>query len=222
MNMFTKKISNCYLYIFSFIIISFFLLLPLLHSNFYISHDGEAHVARFAAYSMAFQDGQLPPRWAGNLNSKYGSPLFIFFYPLPVYFASFLHLLGFDFEVIYKIIMFFTFILSPIFLFVWLKSFTKIRVAYVASFAFLVLPYRFLDTLVRGDIAEMLSFIFIPLVFLYLDKANENDNIVPVVIGGTIYAFLILSRNAIAFIFTPVFIVYSFALDNECFSRELN
>src|SRR3989344_3518957 len=100
-----RKILVKNFFLISIIAISFFYLIPLLNDQFYVSHDGEAHVARFAAYSKAFSDGQLIPRWASDLNSGYGTPLFIFFYPLPGYIASFLHVFGFEFEIIFKIII---------------------------------------------------------------------------------------------------------------------
>lgn len=44
--------------------------------------DGHFHTARGAQYYLALREGQLPPRWAGNLANGGGSPIFIFAYPL--------------------------------------------------------------------------------------------------------------------------------------------
>ncbi|MDP3988476.1 MAG: 6-pyruvoyl-tetrahydropterin synthase-related protein [Candidatus Levybacteria bacterium] len=190
-------------------LIGFLVLIPILHSNFYITHDGEAHVARFAAYFKAFLDGQIPPRWAGNLNYGYGSPLFIFFYPLPGYLASFLHLVSFSYENSYKIIMSMSFVLAPIFLFFWLSRYSKKEIAFAASIIYLLLPYRILDTFVRGDIAEMLSFVFVPLIFLSIDKAQKENSIKAIIFGSIAYGLFILSHNGMAAIFSPVFLVYA-------------
>lgn len=197
------------------IIISSLYLIPLLNTQFYVSHDGEAHVARFAAYAKAFSGGQFIPRWASDLNSGYGTPLFIFFYPLPGYIASFLHLFGFELEIVFKIILFSSFTLVPIFLFLWLKTKVRYEVAFVASAIYLVLPYRLLDTYVRGDIAEMVSFVSIPLIFLFIDKVQKEKKIVPLVLGGFFYSLLILSHNGIAVIFTPVFFAYAFIIAKD-------
>lgn len=196
---------------------------PILGDKFYSSHDGIAHVARFAAYFKAFSDGQIPPRWAADLNSGYGSPLFIFFYPLPGYLASFIHIFNIEFETIFKIIVSLSFFLAPVSLFIWLESKVKSEVAFAASIIYLVVPYRILDTLVRGDVAELLSFVFVPLVFLAIDKAQENKNLTSIILGGIVYGFLILSHNAIAFIFAPVLFFYAiiFAKNREDLSRSL-
>src|SRR5260221_6345305 len=107
------------IYVCLLIIIGLFFLLPLFHQGFYLSHDGFAHVARYAAYFKSYMDGQFPARWAGDLNSGYGTPIFIFFYPLPGFISSILHLFGFSFETVFKIIMGASFILAPTFLFLW-------------------------------------------------------------------------------------------------------
>lgn len=201
--------------IFFFVIL---LLFPLLHSGIYISHDGEAHVARFASYYQAFHDGQFPPRWAGNLNYGYGSPLFIFYYPLPGYIGSLFHMLGLSFEHSYLLIMSLCALLAPITFYLWVKTFLKKEQAIFAALLYGFAPYHFLDLFVRGDIAEMLAFVFVPLVFLFIDKilseeisdAYQTKTLIKDVLGGSIFlGLLILSHNGISLMFAPVFIFYT-------------
>src|SRR3989338_1804987 len=59
-----------------------------------LTHDAEPNIARFAAYYQSFRDGQFPPRWAGELNYSYGSPVLSFSYPLPGYAATLFHFMG--------------------------------------------------------------------------------------------------------------------------------
>ncbi len=202
-------------YILLIILIATFFLFPLLQNGLYNSHDSEAHVARFAGYFQAFRDGQIIPRWAGNLNYGYGSPLFIFFYPLPGYIASFLHLFNLSFESIFKIMIYLSFILSPIFLFIWLRKYAKEEVAFIASVIYLLTPYRFLDTFVRGDIAELISFVFIPIIFFYIDKSIKQNAIKDIIFGGIFYGLFILSHNGIALMFTPVFLAYAIIFSKD-------
>src|SRR5690348_3969045 len=101
--------------------ISLLFLFPLTKGN-YISHDGQAHIARFAAMYQAFIDGQIPPRWAAGLNFGYGSPVFIFFYPLPDYLASLLHFFKFHFEQSFLILVGLCFIAAPVTFYFWLRT----------------------------------------------------------------------------------------------------
>src|SRR5688572_3623586 len=61
-----------------------------------LTHDGIDHVARIANFYQNLTEGNLVPRWAGNLNWGFGHPILMFLYPLPSYFASLFHFLGFS------------------------------------------------------------------------------------------------------------------------------
>ena len=65
------------------IILTFLILKPLLSSRLLYSDDAELHAARVANYYLAVKQGQILPRWAPNLDSGYGLPVFNFTYPLP-------------------------------------------------------------------------------------------------------------------------------------------
>lgn len=178
--------------------------------GFYQSHDGEIHLARFAAYYKSFLDGQLLPRWAADLNYGYGSPLFIFFYPLPGYLGSLLHFIGFSFENSFKILMIFAFVLAPISLYAFVVKFFPKEIAFSSALLYGLLPYHFLNLYVRGDIGEMLGLIFIPLVFLFIYKMVEKPNFSALLLGSFSYALLMLSHNGLTLMFTPIFLIYAF------------
>ncbi len=183
-------------------------LFPLLHPGVFVTHDGENHIARFASYVRAFMDGQFPPRWAGNLNYGYGTPLFIFFYPLPGYLASLLQSAGVSLETCFKLLSLFAFLLAPIGFFTWTRFFLGKKAAFIASLLYGLAPYHFLDLYVRGDIGELLSFVFIPWVFYFLEKNYRKITIENTLLGGVMYAFLILSHNIMALLFSILFAGY--------------
>ena len=188
------------------LVILFFFLTPFLSPNFYETHDGEAQVARFASYFTAFQDGQFPPRWAGNLNYGYGYTVFLFYYPLPGYISSALHSFGISFENTFKIIIGLSFIFSSLFFYKWAQLFTKNEVAFMGALIYGLAPYHFLNLYVRGDIAEMLALVFVPLVLICIEKLKLNLNYV--IYGGMAYALLVLSHNGISLMFSPVLLLY--------------
>ena len=45
-----------------------------------ITHDGVDHTARIANFYQSLTDGNIVPRWGGNLNWGYGHPILIFLY----------------------------------------------------------------------------------------------------------------------------------------------
>ena len=76
-------------YLLLLILISLVPLLSLFKSGLPLTHDGQDHVARIANFYRSLIEGNLVPRWAGNLNWGYGHPILMFLYPLPSYLASF-------------------------------------------------------------------------------------------------------------------------------------
>ena len=78
------------------IVLSIVSILALVHSGLPITHDGQDHVARIANFYQNLVDGNLIPRWAATLNWGYGHPILEFLYPLPSYFTSAFHLIGFS------------------------------------------------------------------------------------------------------------------------------
>ena len=157
------------------ILLACLFLIPLFKPGLYVSHDGDAHVARFAAYAQTFADGQFPARWAGNLNFGYGTPIFIFYYPLPGYVASVLHLFPLSFENIYELLMAVSFIGGILTFFLWAKVLFNRHVAFIGAILYGFAPYHFLDIYVRGDIAEIMAFAFVPLVFFFIEQFLQKQ-----------------------------------------------
>src|SRR5438094_565494 len=79
------------------VVLGFIPLLDLFHPGLPLTHDGRDHVARIANFYLSLSEGVIVPRWAENLNWGYGHPIMMFLYPLPSYFASLFHFLGFSF-----------------------------------------------------------------------------------------------------------------------------
>lgn len=200
-----KKVRIAFLML---IVLHLIYLIPLFRYPFYQSHDGESHVARFGAYVKAFQDHHVPPRWAGDLNYRYGSPVFNFYYPLSGYVGAAFYTLGFNLEDSYKIIAGVAFIFAFITMFLWTKELFDHWTALLTSLLYSLAPYRFLNLYVRGDIAELLSMAIVPLVCLMIDRYCKTQKQRFLLIGGILYALTILSHHGLALLFSPVFLAY--------------
>lgn len=187
-------------------------LLDLFRPGMFISHDGQDHVARIANLYQSLSEGNLIPRWAANLNWGYGHPILMFLYPLPSYFASLFHFLGFSFVDSVKLVFAITFILSGITMYLWISEFLGRKAGFVAGIFYMFAPYRFVDLYVRGAIGEHVFFIFPPLVLFFLFKLSQKSQWGYIVGGALSLAGLILSHNALSLMFLPVIFTYSLFL----------
>jgi uncharacterized membrane protein len=199
--------------IFWIFIVSFLPVIALLVSGLPVTHDGQDHVARIANFYQSLLDGNIVPRWAGNLNWGYGHPILMFLYPLPSYLASLFHFVGFSFVSSTKLVFGVAFIASALTMYVWMNSAFGKKAGVIGALLYTFAPYRFVDLYVRGALGEHVAFVFPPLVlyFLYKMVKTETGNYAFTrnFIGASVaIASLILAHNAIAIMFIPIIILY--------------
>ena len=185
-------------------------LIPLfLTSDMVHTHDGPVHIARIAAYVKALADGQLPPRWAGELNYGYGTPIFIFMYPLPYLLGSLFVALGANLALSFKLILSTSFVLSGIFFYGWMRALTKNNTfALVTTFVYQFAPYRFAELTVRGSMAEAFGFAFTPLVLWMLNRFHIKPTAGRAAAISLATLLLVLSHNSISLVFFGIICLY--------------
>lgn len=202
-----KKVYLLLIFVFGFITV-----FDLFHSGFPVTHDGQDHVARIANFYQNLTEGNIIPRWAGNLNWSYGHPILEFLYPLPSYIASLFHFLGFSFIDSTKIVFALGMILSGLFMYLWLSQFLVATSAFIGAMLYIYAPYRFVEVYVRGDIGENLAFVFIPACLYFIFKLNKDIKFKWLAGGSISLALLILSHNAISLMFMPFIVFYGLFL----------
>lgn len=187
-------------------------LLDLLHPGLPITHDGQDHVARIANFYTSLMQGNLIPRWAGNLNWGYGHPILMFLYPLPSYCASFFHFVGFSFVDSFKLVMALAFIASGVTMYLWVRKFLGEYAGILAGVLYMFAPYRFVDLYVRGDIGEHVAFLFPPLILYFLLLLKKSKTTIQKysygVLVGLSIAGLVLAHNAVSLMFLPFIFIY--------------
>ncbi|MEK7533148.1 MAG: 6-pyruvoyl-tetrahydropterin synthase-related protein [Patescibacteria group bacterium] len=183
------------------------------------THDSPVHYARMAAYYKALSEGQILPRWAGELNYGYGMPLFNFIYHVPYLVTSLVIALGGGLVFSFKISMLVSFLLSGIFMYMFaLRFFKHEGKAFITTVLYQFAPFHLVDLVVRGDIAEGYALAFLPLVLFGLQRGFEEKNTrYNILLTGFAVTLLITSHNAISLVFFTVAVLYSvvFAPDNR-------
>jgi len=167
------------------------------------THDSPVHYARMAAYYKALTEGQILPRWAGDLNYGYGMPLFNFIYHIPYLVTSAIIGLGGGLVFSFKAALLIAFALSGIFMYRFaLTLFKHEGKAFVATILFQFAPFHLIDLVVRGDVAEGFASAFLPLV-LYAILVER-----PVLIGFSTL-LLIVSHNSMSLVFFGIATLFS-------------
>lgn len=186
-----------------FILAILFSLLPiisLLRSGAYESGDFNLHIYRVMDFYDSLSHGILSPSWASSLNAAYGYPLFIFLNPLPYYIISFFHFLDFSFIASMKLFLGTTYILSGVFMFLFVRNYLKSdKAAFAGAIFYLFAPYHLVDLHHRVAIGELTTFAFLPLLFLSLNLLKNKHTLTKSIFLGITIALIILSHQALAY-----------------------
>lgn len=180
------------------LLLSLLPLYSLLNKGVYESGDFTINVYYSMAFYKSLSEGNLVPKWAGELNSTYGYPLFNFTYPLPYYVISFFHFLGLGFITSIKASMAAFFILSSLAFYLYSRS-------KIATIFYLFAPYHLIDMHYRVALGELASFVFLPLAVLFVEKKR------PLLLAVSL-ALLLLSHQAISLFFIPLLGLYCLTL----------
>ncbi|PIP14758.1 hypothetical protein COX47_03470 [Candidatus Roizmanbacteria bacterium CG23_combo_of_CG06-09_8_20_14_all_35_49] len=189
-------------------VISLTALIGLMKPGVWDSHDINHHLARVAAFYQSLSEGNFYPRWAGNLNNGFGHPSLMMFYPLVYYFGSLFHLIGFSFVNSLKALIVISYLLSGVFVYIWLKKWLGKNSAIMGTILYQFAPYRFVNIYVRAALGEHLAYLFIPLVFLFIyeyvkTKDKKTFSLLCFSLSG-----LILSHQFFFIIAFPFFLIY--------------
>ncbi|MBA3924340.1 MAG: hypothetical protein H0X31_22605 [Nostocaceae cyanobacterium] len=169
------------------------------------------HLRWSKQFAEQFWSGELYPRWLMGMNAGLGSPTFFFYTPIPYYFTSLFHpLFASDPQGWHQLGLSasFALIASGITAYIWLKSITDEKSAFISSLLYMALPYHLaIDLYSRFAFAEYWTFVWLPLI-LYFSRKIITGVKINVVGFAVSYAFLIMTHLPILLIFSIVPISY--------------
>ena len=148
---------------------------PYFHLGVPYTHDGENHLARFANYKIALKEGQFPPRFAPNLNNHYGYPVFNYNYPLANILSLPFSLVGFSYEITFKLLMVFSLVSGVTGIFYWLGSLKigSVQTRLLARVSLLLAPFTINLIYVRGSVGEMMMLGIFPWLLWLVHEIRE-------------------------------------------------
>lgn len=203
-----KDINLFYVLIF----ISLLPLISILRKGTYESGDLSLHSLRSMLYFDILIGERALPRWTPDFNAQYGDPHFLFSYLLPYFIVSILHLIGISFINSVKILLASSFILSGVFMYVWIKNQFGKKAGFVSAVFYLFIPYHLVDLHFRVTIAENLSFVFLPINMYFTKKLIEKESMTWVMFLALGLTLLILSHQVISVSFLPILVLYGVLL----------
>lgn len=188
---------------------SLFALTPLTAPGYFVfAHDARHSVYFLQMFDQSVRDGAWFPRWAADMVFGYGYPLWLILAPLPFFAGEAFHLVGFDFVSSVKIVDGLAILFSSITMYLFASRILGRNAALVSALAYIYIPYHLVDLYVRAAQAELISFVFPPLVLWAFHRLAETNQARYAPIAALAYAGLLLAHISMAVIFTPIIGLY--------------
>ncbi len=149
---------------------------PLLKSKMLNGHDAIFHLFRTYTLKVAWKDHQIIPIVNPNMMGGLGYAPNLFYGILSAYLVYFLSYFIHPFGQAVNFLILLTIFFSGFTMYLWMKEITnQKKIALLASILYMTAPYHLFDIYVRLALGEILSFVFIPLVFLGMDSILRKD-----------------------------------------------
>ncbi len=214
-------------YYFLILIISLFLMLPLINDLYFEGHDTGYHIANILAISDNLSYHNIfNLKIFSTIANNFGYGAGIFYPQLSHVIAAFFYkiLLPLNISVFtsLKLTNFVIIFLSGIFMYRFIKLVTKNnKISFISTLFYLTMPYKIYDYLVRDAIAESFVFVFIPIIFLsiyYLFNKQYKKFYVNFIIG---YVGLINSHLVMTIYTTLILFIVLISQTNKFWNKEV-
>lgn len=203
------------------IVVSILMCIPLLSKNLNIYiDDGIQHIARLIGTFDTLQEGQFLPMIMSDLCNNFGYSWNIFYSPLTAYAPLIFKIFNFTFVNCLKLFIFAVTILTGISMYKFVLKVTKNKnIATLAAILYVLAPYRITDMYIRVAIAELASFIFLPMIFNGMYTIINEEKKSYLLAWGTIG--LILTHTVITLYTAIICIIYLLVFVKKLKNKEI-
>ncbi len=183
-----------------------FALLPLTAPGYFVrAHDARHSVYFLQMFDLSVRDGAWFPRWAVDMVFGYGYPLWIILAPIPFFVGEAFILLGADVVSAVKLTDGVAVFFSALTMYLFARRVLGNKhAALVAAVAYVYVPYHLVDLYVRGAQAELVAFVFPPLILWAFHRLASEPTGRNVALAALSYAGILLSHIQTAVFVTPI------------------
>ncbi|MBF0123153.1 MAG: glycosyltransferase family 39 protein [Candidatus Omnitrophica bacterium] len=196
------------LLVLSLLFISLCLCWPLFRNEFPSTHDYVNSLMRHLAMRDFFGRGQFLPVWVPDYYYGYGGAVFNFYPPLFFVLSASMGALGVSSALAINLASFLVVFFSGWAMFVFLKELTGRSGAFLGATAYMMAPYHVINLYLRGALAELTAFIFLPLIFWGIYRVMKEPSLVNSLAIAFSVMGLLLSHTITAMFFLPMAVSY--------------
>ncbi len=185
---------------------------PLLAGGVQWGHDLRSHLLWSHHFERQLAAGELYPRWLVDVGDGFGGPVFFFYPPLTYYLiAALAPLLPDALELPWRlaVVGWLAVLASGLAFHRWLRRHVPGNAAFLGAALYMLFPYHLLfDFHLRVALAELVAFVFPPLLLLAVDEAEAHPPRA-LALGSGAWALLLLTHAPTALTAAPLPLVWS-------------
>ena len=169
------------------------------------TYDMALHYDQMRDFSQGLAAGEIYPRWEEDTNRGFGAPTACFYPPGVYYLTALLYPFLRDWILVLLAACLLITTASAIATYVLARRFVSTFAALVAAAVYLLLPYHLVDLYHRGSLAELLSFVWMPLILFFADRLLTGPRSWPTLAGLSLsYGAFVWSHPPTAYQFSLV------------------
>jgi hypothetical protein len=134
------------------------------------THDMHLHYEQMRSFYTGLSAGSIYPRWEEDTNRGFGAPTMSYYPPGVYYITSLFYAISGDWIRALLNAHLLMMLASAAAIYIYARQFMSRFAAVTAMAAYIFLPYHLLDQYQRGAIAELLGFIWMPLMLLFGER----------------------------------------------------
>ncbi|HEX8088538.1 MAG TPA: hypothetical protein VF762_06765, partial [Blastocatellia bacterium] len=135
-----------------------------------VTHDMFLHYDQMRSFYAGLKSGEVYPRWEQDTNRGFGAPTTSYYPPGVYYLTSAAYAAIGDWQGALLATLVAAMASSGAAMYVYARGVMCRRAAVAAMSAYLLMPYHLVDQYQRGAIAELLGFVWMPLMLMYGDR----------------------------------------------------
>jgi len=140
------------------------------------THDIFLHYDQMKSFYTGLEAGEIYPKWEVETNRGFGAPTTCFYPPGIYYVTSFFYYLVRNWVLSLLWTHVAIMVASAAAIYWYARRSLSCPAALVAMACYIILPYHLIDQYQRGAIAELLGFVWMPLILLFIEQMVDRQH----------------------------------------------
>lgn len=158
-------------------VVTLFMMLPMLTSPYYSSHDTKFHIKNIEVLTEQIKEKPLfPSKVVADIGNDFGYATDLFYSPLAHTSSAYINVLFDNPTITLKIVHFIVLWLSGITMYFCSKKMAQSNgIGLLSGIIYMLFPYHLSDIYIRDALSETFIFIFLPMIVSSLYSLSKND-----------------------------------------------